>query len=76
MRQLRELFDRNTGGHCRTDTLWSADASQLVNRCRGPEPTTDAALFYDAVVDEPGAAAVVDARSHQSSPAMPRRRRR
>ena len=32
--------------------------------------------FYDSVVGEPGAAAVVDARSHRSPSAVPLRRRR
>jgi len=77
-RRLNELFDRNTGGcvHYGTDRSWSADAGQLVNRRRGLEPTRDATLFYDAVVDEPGAAAVIDVRLHRSSLTVPRRRRR
>jgi len=47
-----------------------------VNRRRGPKPTRNAALFYDAVIDKPGAATGIDARSHWSSPAVPRHRRR
>ena len=51
-RRLSELLTGTLVGvtTSETDNSWSADAGQLVNRHRGPQPTRNAALFYDAVV--------------------------
>jgi len=51
-RRLSELLTGTLVGvtTAETDNSWSADAGQLVNRRRGPEPTRDDALSYDAVV--------------------------